>query len=263
MSMTLTPASPLPATRVARWRHALWHLVPEGRPLPAAIWRGRHHGILVVLWLHIVGLLGFGLLSRAGLWHSLAEAGLVAWPTLLSSWGRGSRRVRAVLASLGLITASAVLVHLSGGYIEMHFHFFVMVVLIALYQDWAPFLLAIGYVVLHHGVLGVLIPTAVYNHPAAIAHPWLWAAIHGTFVLAASVASIVNWRIYETTQAQAQLILQAAGEGIYGVDRRGHIVFVNPAAARMLGATIPAAAWAGARGRLCPGDLSAVAALPR
>jgi PAS domain S-box-containing protein len=192
----------------------------------------------VVLWLHVVGLLGFGLLNRAGLWHSLAEAGLVAWPTLLSSWGRGSRRVRAVLASLGLITASAVLVHLSGGYIEMHFHFFVMVVLIALYQDWAPFLLAIGYVVLHHGVLGVLIPTAVYNHPAAIAHPWLWAAIHGTFVLAASVASIVNWRIYETTQAQAQLIVQAAGEGIYGVDRRGHIVFVNPAAARMLGAAV-------------------------
>jgi len=87
--------------------------------------------------------------------------------------------VRAVLASLGLITASAVLVHLSGGYIEMHFHFFVMVVIIALYQDWIPFLLAIGYVVLHHGVVGVLLPTAVYNHPAAIAQPWLWAAVHG------------------------------------------------------------------------------------
>jgi PAS domain S-box-containing protein len=240
MSMPSTHASPLPATRATRWRRALWHLIPEGRPLPAAVWQRRHQGLLVVLWVHVVGLLGFGLLSNAGLWHSLAEAGLVAWPTLLSSWGRGSRRVRAVLASLGLITASAVLVHLSGGYIEMHFHFFVMVVLIALYQDWVPFLLAIGYVVLHHGVLGVLMPTAVYNHPAAIAHPWLWAAVHGAFVLAASVASIVNWRIYETTQARAQLILQAAGEGIYGVDRRGHVVFVNPAAARMLGAAVPA-----------------------
>ena len=240
MSMPSTHASPLPATRATRWRHSLWHLIPEGRPLPTAVWQQRHHGILVVLWLHVVGLLGFGLLSGSGLWHSLVEAGLVAGPTLLGSWGRGSRRVRAVLASLGLITASAVLVHLSGGYIEMHFHFFVMVVLIALYQDWVPFLLAIGYVVLHHGVLGVLMPTAVYNHPAAIAHPWLWAAVHGAFVLAASVASIVNWRIYETTQARAQLILQAAGEGIYGVDRRGHVVFVNPAAARMLGAAVPA-----------------------
>ena len=240
MPMTITHARQLPATRAARWRRYLWHLVPEGRPLPTAVWQRRHQGILVVLWLHVVGLLSFGLLSGAGLWHSLAEAGLVAWPTLLSSWGRGSRRVRAVLASLGLITASAVLVHLSGGYIEMHFHFFVMVIIIALYQDWIPFLLAIGYVVLHHGVVGVLIPSAVYNHPAAIAHPWHWAAVHGGFVLAASIASIVNWRIYETTQAQATLILQAAGEGIYGVDRRGHVVFVNPAAARMLGAAVPA-----------------------
>ena len=222
-------------TRTARWRRHLWHLLPAGQPLPEAVWQSRHQGILIVLWLHAVGLLGFGFLTGTGYWHSLADASTVAVAALLASAGWGSRRLRAVLASLGLITASAVLVHLSGGYIEMHFHFFVMVVIIALYQDWTAFLLAIGYVVLHHGVLGVLMPSAVYNHPAAIAHPWRWAAVHGGFVLAASIASIVNWRIYETTRAQAELILHAAGEGIYGVDRRGHLVFANPAAARMLG----------------------------
>ena len=103
--------------------------------------------------------------------------------------------------------------------------------------------------------VGVLMPSAVYNHPAAIAHPWRWAAVHGGFVLAASIASIVNWRIYETTRAQAELILHAAGEGIYGVDRRGHLVFANPAAARMLGRPClhldwsPAARPAAARAR--------------
>src|SRR5256885_1753629 len=47
------------------------------------------------------------------------------------------------------MTSSALLVHLSGGYIEFHFHFFVMVGLLALYQDWTTFILAIGYVVVH------------------------------------------------------------------------------------------------------------------
>lgn len=225
-------------TRTARWRRHLWHLLPEGQPLPEAVWQSRHEGILIVLWLHAIGLMAFGLLNGAGVWHSLADVSIVAVAAFVASGGWGSRRLRAVLASLGLITASAVLVHFSGGYIEMHFHFFVMVVIIALYQDWTPFLLAIGYVVLHHGVVGVLMPSAVYNHPAAIAHPWRWAAVHGGFVLAASVASIVNWRIYETTRAQAELILHAAGEGIYGVDRRGHLVFANPAAARMLGGPV-------------------------
>jgi PAS domain S-box-containing protein len=222
-------------TVAKRCMHHIWYLLPEGRLLPEAVWHDRHQGILILLWLHTVGLISFGLLIGNGLWHTLADGSPVAVAALVSGWGRGSRRFRAVIASLGLVTASAVLVHLSGGYIEMHFHFFVMVVIIALYQDWPPFLAAIGYVVIHHGVLGVFVPSSVYNHPAAIARPWEWAALHGAFVLAASIASIVSWRVYESTRAQAELILHAAGEGIYGVDRRGNTTFVNPAAARMLG----------------------------
>jgi formate hydrogenlyase transcriptional activator len=39
----------------------------------------------------------------------------------------------------------------------------------------------------------------------------------------------------ELLKRQNELILQAAGEGIYGVDNKGMTIFVNPAAARMLG----------------------------
>ena len=94
-------------------RH-LWHLLPEGQPLPAAVWQSRHQGILVVLWLHAVGLLGFGLLSGAGLWHSLADASIVAGPPLAGQLGAGQppaarragepgadHRLRGVGASLG------------------------------------------------------------------------------------------------------------------------------------------------------------------
>jgi hypothetical protein len=47
----------------------------------------------------------------------------------------------------------------------------VVVTIIALYQQWLPFLLTISYVVLHHGLIGTLVPTHVYNHSAALAHP--------------------------------------------------------------------------------------------
>jgi hypothetical protein len=81
--------------------------------------------------------------------------------------------------------------------VEAHFHFFVMVGVITLYQDWLPFGLALGHVVVHHGVLGVLAPAEVFGHPAAQHAPWKWALIHGAFVLAASVAYLVNWRLSE------------------------------------------------------------------
>ena len=70
---------------------------------------------------------------------------------------------------------SGVIVHLSGGMIEAHFHFFVMIPVIALYEAWAPFTLAVAYVLVHHGVMGTLNPRAVYNNPAAWQRPWLFA----------------------------------------------------------------------------------------
>jgi diguanylate cyclase len=115
----------------------------------------------------------------------------------VATWWRGARAWRAAAASLGLLLASSTAVHISGGLIEMHFHFFVVVAIITLYQHWRPFLLAIAYVVLDHGVVGALRPAEVYNHPAAWERPWLWAIIHGAFVVAASAAQLAQWHLSE------------------------------------------------------------------
>ncbi len=220
-------------------KHIRWAL-PEGRSLPDDVWQTRHWGIRALLWLHAIGVVCFGLIVGARLEHSLAEGAVLAAMAVTASWHNTPRRFRSSMASLGLITASAVIVHLSGGYIEMHFHFFVMLAVIVLYQDWIPFLMAIGYVVIHHGLVGVLDPGSVYNHPDAFAYPWKWAAIHGAFVLAASIAGIVSWRLNEALRAHNELILNSTGEGIIGLDLQGKITFVNPAAARMIGYEVEA-----------------------
>jgi PAS domain S-box-containing protein len=190
----------------------LLHLMPEGRPLPDAAWESRHRGIVILLWLHVIGIACAEAFLGHDLANSLFEVGIITGATLLARWSACSRAFRAAIAGFGLVTASAVLVHLSGGYIEMHFHFFVVVIIIALYQEWLPFLLPIGYVVLHHGLIGTLFPTHVYNHAAAWANPWQWAAIHGVFIIAASLASLVTWRNNEAARTQAELALHALGE---------------------------------------------------
>jgi two-component system cell cycle sensor histidine kinase/response regulator CckA len=216
---------------LSRFRFAL----PEGGSLPQEVWRRRHTAILWLLALHIAIIFLFGVARGSSIPHALLESGVVAAFAAAGLWRSLGNRLRSAMAVLGLLSSSAILVHLSGGSIEMHFHFFVMVVVIALYQDWVPFLLAIAYVVIHHGTIGVIDPTAVYNHPAAWASPWKWSAIHGLFILAASVASLIAWRFTERSRARSQLILDSAGEGIYGMDCDGRATFVNPAAAQMLG----------------------------
>jgi two-component system cell cycle sensor histidine kinase/response regulator CckA len=215
------------AARLLAW-------MPAGGSLPDASWRDRHRAIVILLWLHALGIAIFGLAAGYDPLHSFAEGGGVAVAAALAGSNRLGRAARAGVATFGLVLSSAMLVHVSGGYVEFHFHFFVMVIVVSLYEDWVPFLLAVLWVVLEHGVVGVLMPTAVYNHPDAWAHPWKWAAIHGAFVVGASAASIAAWRLNETVRHRYHLILDSAGDGIYGLDRAGRITFANSAAARML-----------------------------
>ncbi|HUR17361.1 MAG TPA: EAL domain-containing protein [Acidimicrobiales bacterium] len=170
--------------------------LPKGQALAEDVWRVRHRTLLFLLRAHVVVIFCFGLFTGHGLVHSVEEAAIVAMFAVFASAG-SQQRFSSAMAALGLVTSSAVLVHLSGGMIELHFHFFVMVGILTLYQDWIPFLVAIGFVVAHHATMGILSPSEVYNHPDAIAHPFKWALIHGGFVLAASVASIVAWRLNE------------------------------------------------------------------
>jgi len=149
------------------------------------------------LWIHAIVIATIVLLRDYTIEHTVFEGGVVAVAAIAASAAAFGRRGRSLAASFGLLSSSAILVHLSGGYIEMHFHFFVMIIVISLYQDWWPFLLAVAYVVFHHGVIGIMDPASVYNHPYAVAAPWLWAGIHGAFIFAASVASMAAWRLNE------------------------------------------------------------------
>ena len=162
----------------------LWTFVPQGGSLPADVWNKRHRFLLGLTWFHavVIALVGpvvgytWELSLRAPfrdgtVLHTVAEGLIVAVFAALASWKGTRRAVRASLVGFGLISSSAILVHLSGGYIELHFHFFVMLVFLALYQDWVPYGLTVLYIAIHHNVLGVIWPKEVYNHPAAINAP--------------------------------------------------------------------------------------------
>lgn len=185
-------------------------LFSEGGSLPEEVWQKRYSFLLGLTWLHavVIALVGptlgyswevsIGALFRDGtVLHTIFEGLVVALFAAMGSVRRLGRTLQAVAVAVGLMTASATLVHLSGGYIEFHFHFFVMLAFLALLQDWVPYILAIAYVAIHHGLVGALWPEEVFNHSAAINAPWTWAGIHAFFILCSSVGSIVAWRFNE------------------------------------------------------------------
>ena len=233
---------------IASLRRRLWSLVPLGGSLPASVWLARHHFLVGLTWFHAFLIAGVGpiagyrwewsaqaLFEDNTVLHTLLEGVIVGIFAFVGSRATLSRTLRASAISFGLISSSAILVHLSGGYIELHFHFFVMLVFLALYHDWVPYLLAVAYVAIHHGLVGTLWPNEVYNHAAAINAPWTWGGIHAFFILFQCIGSMIAWRFSERAAAQNELILNSVGEGIYGLNRAGQIIFANPVAAEILG----------------------------
>jgi PAS domain S-box-containing protein len=253
---TVTPALNRPAAGTdagdvgirlpAPLRRALAAL-PHGRTLPDERWAGRHRGMVVLLWAHVVALPLVALAYGIDVVHSLAEGGVVAAFAIVASLSIGDRRVRTAVVSLGLLTSSAVLVHITGGLIEAHFHFFVVVTILSLYEDWLPFLLAIAYVALHHALGAAIAGEHVYDHGGDMGIKW--AFVHAGFITALSLANLAVWRESErerrrTSDALARVaaseeryrsVVEGLEEGVMLVDEHLRVVTANPSAERFHG----------------------------
>ncbi|MCA1709889.1 MAG: hypothetical protein LC808_44055, partial [Actinobacteria bacterium] len=173
--------------------------LPRGNLLDDTAWSKRHHIVLWVLGLHLPALLVFALWLGHGLLATLAGLVPLIGCMLLGIW-KSQRRVASFFTSAGLVYCSAALVVFSRGSIEAHFHFFIIIGIIALYQDWVPFLWNIIFTVLSHGIGTAWQAGLIFNHPAAQVNPWVWSLIHGVAVLFACVGVVIFWRTTEDEQ---------------------------------------------------------------
>jgi len=183
--------------------------LPDGRSLSEVDWRARHAVMSWILAGHVPAVFMYALLRDAGLEHAVLEAALPAGILSIAVF-HGGRRVRSVSVAFGLITCSAIFVHLSGGLIEWHFHYFVTLALVALYQEWLVYLMALAFVVVQHALGSWLSFHSVYNHGNG--ELW-WAAVHGAFVLAASACHVASWRFSEIATARADGYRRELHEG--------------------------------------------------
>src|ERR1700736_519498 len=109
-----------------------------------------------------------------------------------------------IIVSAALTTYSYLFVFMSGGSIEMHFHFFMVMALITVYSDWRLGWFVLVLTALHHGILNYVAPTWVYfygrNDVAVVAHALPVAAT----AIFTSLLCINNRRSVAMAQAARQ-----------------------------------------------------------
>jgi diguanylate cyclase (GGDEF)-like protein len=211
------------------WLPDLRAWLPRGRTLPEESWRVRHRAVVTLLLLHA----GVFASVTLALGQSLGQMAVDVAVPLLGAYAASRRALprgfRSGIAAVSLMLTSAVVVHLMNGSIEAHFHFFAMIPIVALYEDWVPFGLAVAVVLFHHGVMGTIEPENVYDHANAWHHPWRWAFVHAGFFASACVGAIVNWRLHEKARDAEQLLAakmrhQAHHDSLTGLPNRTQLL---------------------------------------
>ncbi|MGZ4507418.1 MAG: methyl-accepting chemotaxis protein [Blastococcus sp.] len=220
--MTTTEAA-LPTSRTS----GFWANVPRGARLDERSFRSRHRIISVVLAVHLPALAVLGLARGVTgflLWGQLAAVLVV----LVLGQTLRSQVARASAVSLGLMIAADVLVHVGGGLTDLHIWFYAVLALVALYQQWTPFLLAVGFVAVHHAAMSLWMPMSVFSTPQAQAHPILFSLLHAVFLLAEATFLAYGWkfteeadrgRLAEQRRASEQQAAQAAAEAELAAER--------------------------------------------
>jgi two-component system, NtrC family, sensor histidine kinase HydH len=109
----------------------------------------------------------------------LLGAAVISLPVVLTVLRPGSRLTRHVVA-IAQMLLSALLIHLSGGRIETHFHVFGSLAFLAFYLDGAVLVTAAATIATDHFVRGLVWPESVYG----IVNPEWWRFLeHGFWVV--------------------------------------------------------------------------------
>jgi methyl-accepting chemotaxis protein len=176
--------------------------LPKGARLSDESWAARHRTIVTLLWLHVPALAVIGLLGPRPWWESVAIPLAIAAFAAGGAVG-GSRQRRADLTSLGLIGCTFAQIELTGGRIDSHLHLYAILIFVALYQQWGPLVWAVGVIVVHHGILGIVNPERVFGMPMGSGEAILMVAIHAGSALLEVAGILFFWHYAEQVELEA------------------------------------------------------------
>lgn len=174
--------------------------------------RTRDRIALWVLWGHaFAAIITVLIFAKQPLWQAvLGSIVLSGIATATYPFFAGTRIYRFIVAAL-LMLFAALLIHLSGGLIEMHFQIFVALAFLILYYDWLPIVIAAVLIAVHHVLFNAFLPYSVYKDGPS----WTITFLHAFFViLQTAVGVLIAQRILLSTQAVAQAAQRLASEQV-------------------------------------------------
>ncbi len=144
-------------------------------------------GIVFAIWISPLAWAGTASSTHMHVWAAVFLGGAISIPpALLGILRRGEISTRYIIATAQMLM-SALLIHLTGGRIETHFHVFGSLAFLAFYRDWRVLVPATVVVALDHLLRGIFWPESVYGVITASQFRWVehaaWVIFEDVFLV--------------------------------------------------------------------------------
>jgi signal transduction histidine kinase/DNA-binding response OmpR family regulator len=185
------------------------------------VWKRTDHIFAVILVLQWLAMIAVALWITPRTWigatntlhlHVLAAiflgGAIAAFPVALAFLMPGAAVTRHVIAVAQMLS-SCLLIHLTGGRIETHFHIFGSLAFLAFYRDWRVLVTATVVVVIDHFLRGQYWPQSVFGVATVDTFRWMehaaWVLFEDIFLLIMCAQSVQEMRMIALRQAEMEL----------------------------------------------------------
>jgi hypothetical protein len=171
-------------------------------------------GIVAAIWISPKTWIGTQSQIHWHVWAALFIGGTITILPVVLAWKFPGRAMTRQAIAVGQMLTSALLIHLSGGRVETHFHVFGSLAFLAFYRDWRVLITATAVVAADHFLRGTFWPQSVFG--ILTSSPWRWLE-HAAWVVFEDVFLLYSMRqsLSETRMvAERQAKLEAVNQGI-------------------------------------------------
>jgi signal transduction histidine kinase len=152
--------------------------------LMAMQWLG---GIVIAVWISPMAWSSSAIQPLWNVWAAICLGAAITAAPVVLAWRRPGRVVTRHVIAVAQILTSALLIHLTGGRFETHFHIFGSLTVLAFYRDWRVLVTATVVVAVDHFVRGIYWPQSIFGTAATGEWHWLehvgWVLIEDVFLM--------------------------------------------------------------------------------
>lgn len=154
--------------------------------------RERHNSsttkmFLIAFLCHLPVFLWQTISNSQPIWFTLVAFTAVVLPVALMQVFQPTHAILPAMVGFATMCMSALLIHLQGGMIEMHFHIFVGLAALTAYGLLSPVLTATVTVAIHHIAFFFFLPKSVFNYDATFGI----VALHAAFVIIETIPALI------------------------------------------------------------------------